>query len=36
MTAEVLTDDPLTVVVAVEETGEPVLVAAVDTGIGLL
>ena len=34
--AEVLTDVPLTAVVAVEETEEPVLVAVVDTGLGLL
>jgi len=34
--AEVLTDGPLTVVVAVEETEEPVPVPVVDNGLGLL
>ena len=34
--AEVLTDGPLTVVLAVEETEKPVLVVTDDTGIGLI
>jgi len=34
--AELLTDGPLTVVVAVEETDEPVPVSVVDTGLGRL
>jgi len=34
--AELLTDGPLTVVVAVEETEEPVPVPVVDAGLSLL